>query len=323
MCLTCRSARLWSRALRGRASAFFYHHCVADSVSIRLLLREWFYRCFYPDLARRSAMEFLGPERSGSPAGWVRAAVDLMRWNACSKRVRRVPSVAAPDLSVGFGYRRLPDGTAHQLHQAAKQHHAKVGDLLVHALVNAVHLTMPPARACRPDVAIGTIRDTRVFDQPPDFARFGVRLGFAKVICPATIVADRQQLLATIAAEHRRHRLAVGGHANALDMRLGLAVGRLICSRSLGEFYRKRLPLSAGVSNVDLRESWVARHHPREIAEFFRISPTGPTLPIVVTPTTLGEQTNLAFTWRKQTFTAQSAAAFIDAFTASLMSWVA
>jgi hypothetical protein len=268
-------------------------------------------------------MEFLGPERMGSPAGWLRAAVDLMRWNASSKRVRRVPTVVAPDLSVGFGYRRLENGIARELHKAAKQHHAKVGDLLVHALVNAVQQTMPPPRVCRPDLAIGTIRDTRVFDQPPDFARFGMRLGFAKVVCPAAVVADRQQLLATIAAEHHRHRMVVGRQANALEMRLGLAVGRLLSPRSLGEFYRKRLPLSAGLSNVDLRQSWVAHHHPTEIAEFFRISPTGQTLPIVVTPTTLGEQTNLAFTWRKQTFTAQRAEAFIDAFTASLRSWVA
>lgn len=307
----------------GMRIGIFYHHWVADSVSIRLLLREWFYRCLRPDLASRGPMQFLGTERYGSPAGWVRAAADLLAWSVRAKRVRRVPAVGATDLTVDFGYRLLPDGTAAQLHQAARQRQVKVGDLLVHALAEAVAKTMPLTHAHRPDLAIGTIRDTRVFDQPPDFQRFAMRLGFANIICPAVILADRERLLTTIAAEHHRHRQAAVRQANALEMRLGLAVGRFLSPPSLCEFYRKRLPLLAGVSNVDLSRSWVSHHHPAAIAAFFRISPAGPTLPMVVTPTTLGEQFNVAFTWRKQAFSPEHARAFMDAFTTSLTSWIA
>jgi hypothetical protein len=254
-------------------------------------------------------------------AAALRAAADLLAWSVRVKRARRLSSDDYGDLQVDFRYLRLPDGTARQLRAAAGKHGVKVGDLLVHALAETVHQVMPPAHRRRPDIAIGTIRDTRSLDRVPDFERFGMRLSFANVICPADCVEDRDRLLARIAAEHRRHRSPAARHARFMEMRLALATGRLLGRQRLLEFYRKRLPLSAGVSNVDLSQSWVAREHPGEIAEFFRISPLGPTLPIVVTPTTLGEQFNLAVTWRRQVFPTARAERFIDVFVSSLLSW--
>jgi len=81
-------------------------------------------------------------------------------------------------------------------------------------------------------------------------------------------------------------------------MAFALAAGALLDDRNVKELYRKRMPLAGGISNVTLQRSWAAEAHPKLITEYMRFSPTGPFLPLVLTPTTLGDRLHLGITVR-------------------------
>ena len=49
-----------------------------------------------------------------------------------------------------------------------------------------------------------------------------------------------------------------------------------------------RMPLAAGISNVNLNRSWAAAYHPAPLLDYLRVTPTGPMLPLVFTTTTIG-----------------------------------
>jgi hypothetical protein len=62
-------------------------------------------------------------------------------------------------------------------------------------------------------------------------------------------------------------------------------------------FMRNALPMTAGVSNVLLREPWIDRNR-QSILGYSRGVPTGPNVPLVLAPTTLGDSMNIGVTYR-------------------------
>lgn len=300
----------------------FYHHWVADSISIRMLIREWFYRCCAPQLASRRALVM----RDGAAGGvsWgssFRAVGSLLAWSMHVKQVRRLSPQAQENLDVGFRLLQLPDGTAGRLHRAARLRGVKVTDLMLCSLVQTCHRQMPVTHAHRPGLAVGTIRDIRATNPRDNGDAFGMALSSATITCPASTLDGTEGLLNHIAAENKRHREPSSLAAHRLTLRLGLLAGRLMNHRSLIDFYRRRMPLSGGLSNVNLNDTWVAHHHPSPITSFVRISPTGPMLPLVMTPTTLCEKFNIAITFRKTVFAPDAIDALLCMLVDSLESW--
>ena len=86
----------------------------------------------------------------------------------------------------------------------------------------------------------------------------------------------------------------------------------------LADFYRKRCPLAAGVSNVNLNRDWPSCVHPSPLLRYSRVSPTGPMLPIVFTPTTLGRSLEIGFTYRTGDVGEAVAQNVFDAFVSRL-----
>ena len=302
----------------------FYHHWVADSVSIRMLMREWFYRCCAPQLASRQAVVM----RDASPGGWswgysLRAFRSLLDWTERVKQVRRLSAQAQDNLDVAFRLLQLPDGTADRLHRTARIRDVKVSDLMLCSLAQTCHRHMPANHKHRPGLAVGIVRDLRTANPRDNRDAFGMALDSATINCPASTLDGREDLLQHIAAENQRHRESSSIAAHQLNLRLGLAAGRLLSHRSLIAFYRRRMPLSGGLSNVNLSDTWVARHHPSPIASFVRISPTGPMLPLVMTPTTLCEKFNIAITFRKTVFTPEAIDSLLRTLVDSLEAWCA
>ena len=81
-------------------------------------------------------------------------------------------------------------------------------------------------------------------------------------------------------------------------MAAAATVGRLVPDAKLYHFYRKEVPHLGGVSNVNLNGTWAENYHPAPLAEYFRVSPTGPLVPVVFTLTTLGARLHLSLTYR-------------------------
>ena len=96
----------------------------------------------------------------------------------------------------------------------------------------------------------------------------------------------------------------------------GLAFHRFFGDKTkdLVNFYRKRFPLCAGISNVNLNDSWVGKYHPSPLLEYIRVSPTGPMMPVVFTPTTLGDQLHFGLSTRDSIVAPENAQALADLF---------
>jgi hypothetical protein len=307
----------------GPRLGIIYHHWMADSFSVRLLLREWFYR-LTPAGEPRTAPFPLLPDQS--PSGMLRhlpsSIAALWQWAVDVKAVRRSKPEAMENYEAGYRVVRLPDGTAAQLHTIAHNGGLKVTDLLLCSLARTCHKHLPAVQLHRPALALGSIRDLR---SPAGNSgdHLGVSLGFNNMICPTDLLEDRSRLLKHIARISQWHRTPAAVHASRLELRLALALSNWCSPGSMREFYRKRMPLSGGLSNVDLTHSWVLQHHPHAISEFFRASPVGPMLPVVITPTTLGSKFNIAITWRTSLFTRENSEAFIETLLEDLATWPA
>jgi hypothetical protein len=50
---------------------------------------------------------------------------------------------------------------------------------------------------------------------------------------------------------------------------------------------------------VNLNRDWPARFHPDPLMQYIRVSPAGPMMPVVFTPTTLGNTLNIGLTCRR------------------------
>lgn len=296
-----------------------YHHWVADSVSVRVLMREWFVRMAGCGERRREHLAMLPDDSASRSTESIRSAIRLL---CAMKRTRRLPRKACLDLEVEHRLLHLPDDTAQALRDTGHMLGVKVSDLMLCTLTELCNKYLPAAHPHRPDLAIGCIRDTRTAADGND--AFGAALAFTPVLCPDALIGDRTALLTHIAKQTARHRQGGVGRAGAsaaVGTRLAILALGLVRRRHVMEFIRKRMCFSAGLSNVDLTQTWVTQHRP-VLAEYYRVSPTGPALPLVITPTTAGRQFNISLTWRKSAISATAIAAIMEDIERGLAAWV-
>jgi hypothetical protein len=304
-----------------------YHHWIADSVSIRNLLREWFLRLYEPVEASRVPLRhpttgywpLFGPDA----AHWDLPGnvLDVFRWSSRLKRARRVENRSFPDLKTRFTLHRLPDGLVDQLLPVARAAGATLNDLFLAAMAMACDqfVAAPPTQK-RTDLALGVIVDLRSQSAEALEKTFGLFLGFTNVLCGIQHLRDWNELVTHIADQNRQNKRNASAQASMLRMLGGRIVGGILPQRRLLEFYRKRLPLAAGISNVNLNRSWVAKYHPDIILDYIRVSPTGPMLPVVFTPSTLGHRLHFGLTHRISVLPNDAAAGCAEIFTNSLIS---
>lgn len=291
-----------------------YRHVVADSASIRLIMRAWFERLYLDRTpARVSLAGDLGPRRSL----WQTARIAIREFARLRrvKRVRRLPAERA-DPTSAVAWRRIdwPNGAIDRALAAARRRGVKLNDVFLAAAAMACRDLMPLERpARRTDLGIGTIVDVRPADRPAQ-THFGLSLGFLQTFWRPDELTSLDAALAAAAAASRSAR--ENGDADASLLRLTFAERfcRSRCLEDTAEFYRKRCPLAAGISNVNLNRDWPAAHHPSPLVNYTRISPLGPMLPLVFTPTTLGTRANLGLTYRTSVLDDAAADAVIAAF---------
>jgi hypothetical protein len=283
-----------------------YQHWVADSVSIRLLMREWFVRQFDPAAAsdrpvRTQAGGYLmlfGPHRAGWHAG--EALLSGMRWQSQFRRARRIedPEIFR-DLTVRFSLFPTSAGLIDGLCTLAKKSKVTVNDLFLAALAEACDRHIPaPRRYRRQDLTIATIVDLRSKSPRPLDDVFDLLLGFTSVSCRHDHLHDWDALLHVVAAQTRRQKLTGAPQSSWLRMLGGLIAGHFLPPDRIPEFYRKRVSLAGANSNVNLNSSWAARYNPDPLLEYVRVAPTGPMTPLVFTTTTLGHGMSIGMTYR-------------------------
>lgn len=302
-----------------------YHHWVADSVSIRLLLREWFYRRYQPELVRRTPLghppggywSLLGPWR----ADWNLGAglLSSIRWSSRNRRVARLEQSAPSDFNCRVSLHEVGTGLITPLLEFARRSSATLNDLFLAVVAEVCNQFVPLRKSRRrTDVALGTIVDLRPYS-PKDLSdTFGLFLGFTSTVCRPDDLADFSRLLKAIALQSQAHKKTNMPLSSPVRMFAGLAVGTFYDCNQMVEFYRKRVPLAGGISNVNLNRSWAAEFHPSPILDYIRVSPTGPMMPLVFTPTTLGDQLHFGLTYRPSVIPTPRAAQMAEMFTQRL-----
>jgi hypothetical protein len=296
-----------------------YWHWIADSFSMRLLMRRWLDRLLDPESPAPPPLVvpptgYLGALRQGK-ARWSLGSglLDSARWVARLKRVRRV--AFASDLTARFTRHDSPAGLVPALLQQARARGVTLNDVFLTAMAQCVDLLSMlerPGRRCR--LALGTIVDLRPQTIPSVQEGFGLFLGFTTSVCGPEHMADFEVLLNELAEQSQRFRRTHAAESSMIRMGMGLVAGKVLKRRKLMNFYRKRVPIAAGISNVNLNPTWAGDYYPDRLLDYLRVSPTGPMTPVVFTPTTLGDRLNLGLTCRAVLISPQSQQALGEAF---------
>ena len=298
-----------------------YQHWVADSISIRLLMREWFLRLYDPAAASSARVRqpdhgywmLFGPHNSN----WhlIEGSIQTFRRYFRYRQVQKTDSNAINEPAVEVRIDSSNDGLIDHVLRYARANQVKVNDVFVATMADLCQRFVPlQTRAKRTDIAVGSIVDLRPYSQTKLDDVFSIFLGFHSVVCTPREMNEWRTLLASVAKQNRDHRTSGMIQSSLLWMISALNVGRFVRPDKLYHFYRKEVPLAGGVSNVNLNPSWATRYHPDPIISYLRVSPTGPMTPIVFTTTTLGSNLQVGVTYRKGLIGAERAESMSNGF---------
>ena len=285
-------------------AGIIYHHWVADSVSIRTLLREWFVRVYDPSRARKEPVRlpdagyrsFFGLGRGAAAVG--QGVLAAARWASSLRRARRFEEKLQPDFSVRFAVRHAQPGFLTPILEGARRQGVTLNDLFMAAIARVCDAHVPlKHRPRRHSLALGSIVDLRPYSHGSLQDTFGLFLGFTNVVCRPAELREPRKLLKSIALQNHHQKQRGMPQASALRMLAGVTLGNVM-GRDVVHFYHKHLPLAGGISNVNLNRCWATGYHPDPLMDYIRVSPTGPMMPLVFATTTLGDTFHFALTYR-------------------------
>lgn len=288
-----------------------YDHWAADSVSARIIMRRILgrYLClalpngeppleYYPDTYRR----IFAPRLSA--ARLIRGAIEAAGQMIWRRTICRVPYTSVTHMPVGYTFAATADGTVDRLRHFARSLDATVHDVILAALGRAMaeHLPRRASRDGTCPMGIGTIVDTRG-DAAADLSHtLGAFLSYYAVRFAAEPNTGLDEVTRRV-AELTRPIKAQRAYLDAFaQMKLFSAVWPLLNRRRQAYFVRMVLPMTAGVSNVVVRDEWLDTSG-SPVVDYFRGAPTGPMLPLTLAVTTFGERMNLGITYRRTGFT--------------------
>ena len=305
-----------------------YHHWVADSVSIRMVLREWFYRMYEPARARATPLQiprggywhFFGP--GGGRWKLDDGVFSTLRLATRFGNARRIQE-NANDYRVACAVQALPEGMIDDLREAARRTSASsvesrrvtLNDIFLAAVAEACDgCGATPRGPGRQELALGTIVDLRPSCGQDLSEIFGLFLGFTTIVVRPQALGDWETLLASVAHQCAWQKQCALAQASQLRMAAAVLESRFLSPQRWVQFYLRHMPLAAGISNVNLGRTWAADYHPRLILDYLRFSPTGPALPAVFTPSSLGRRSHVAVTYRPGVVGEAGAARMIGSF---------
>jgi hypothetical protein len=303
-----------------------YQHWVADSVSMRMLLREWFCRLHDPDRVSGKPLEvpsggywrYFGPGR----AGWhpVEGAMSIVHSMGDFARARRLEEHGKAH-AVECSIHRLPEGMIELLRKAARGRRVTVNDLLLAALARACDEEGAAPRRSDRDLALGSIVDLRAMSGEDLGSTFSLFLGLTSVVIRPGALKDREQLLASIGVQNARQKETRAAQVSMLRMAAGFAQAQFLTEEQLAAFYRNYMPFFGGISNVNMNRSWAADYHPSRLLDYVRVAPTGPMVPLVMAVTTMGRRFSYVLTRRASVVDAARGKALAERFGEELTAW--
>ena len=287
-----------------------YDHWVADSVSARLILRHILGRyCglsirendepleLYPAtyreafgrrlrgvrLAMATAVRCAIGERTAPPGRWPIRRARKWPWAISCIRCRRT-GWSNCDISPALRERRSTN-------------------VLLAALARTMGEFLPRrwSRGKSREMALGSIVDTRPIARGDLSHTVGMFLAYYLV----RRGHDRKASLAETTREVAEMTRPIKERQRYLDSMVNMKFINMIWpylrESWKPHFMRKALPMTAGVTNIVLRERWLEENRGR-ILGYSRGSPIPPNVPLALAPTTLGDEMTIGITYRATGF---------------------
>jgi hypothetical protein len=298
-----------------------YEHWFADSPSLRAFMQRVFVHYSNnvenPPLLRLASADDDFLKHSGFG---FRALISCIRDYLRHRRAWRIHLSDPLDFGAGFFSTRFPDGAIDQIRAFAKKHGATVNDVFLATASQALgkfameqRKSEPNPRANRDCVAVATAVDLKSLSTRSLDDVFGFFVGYFTIVHDRPEIRPLPELVAAIACETSASKSA----AHALEFTWGLRIARWIWEwssrpRFKALLFQKGLPLLAGISNVNLTNSWadqreMTRGGRAMVLDYFRISPVGPLVPLVFTLTTIRDHLSLGVTYRTTAFSQKQA----------------
>jgi hypothetical protein len=291
--------------------SLIYDHWAADSVGARLVMRHVLGRYLDLDIPENEEpldlypgtyREVFAHRLQGHHLAWP--MLRSMRSWLDNRSTWRVAYASARQIATGYALHPVRPGAVQDIRQFARENEASVNDVFLAALCRAMAPFLPKrsAKAKSHDMTLGTIVDTRA-DASEDLSEsLGTFLGYylVRVAGDGNVGLDeltRRIAVVTSGKKQRRSYLD-----SAVNLRMASAIWPRLKPESRAHFARQALPLTAGISNVHLRGTWIERQGAGRILDFSRAASNGPSLPLVLSPTTIRDQMNIAVSYRATGF---------------------
>ena len=297
-----------------------YQHLAADSFSMRLLIRDVLNRYFCPRKPMdRDRLEVLLAEGKEAFRRFHRLSCYLKSITHSShlyfrlRQVYRLHEKGDGGETTSFRFFKTREGLADSLISACKRRGITLHEALIGALMVVLgELTLQQrTHHTRKGLALATILDVRQEANVDLSSSFGVYLRPCVLALKEPEIFDFETLLQTLAAQMRFEK------SKKTFMRAPVFFWYIVRSpkwfpfENTWEWYRKVYPLSAGLSYVKLQSSWFGESS-EQILDYIRVSPTGPALPLVFTPTTFKGELNFSLVWRNSVFVSQEVERLVD-----------
>ena len=170
-----------------------------------------------------------------------------------------------------------------------------------------------PSRGRKNGLALGSIVDTRGIADEDLSRAMGAFLGYYLVRSNPAATQGLDDVTRQIAARTRPIKTQHRYLDSLVNMQFVNSVWPWLSTTTRRHFMRKSLPMSGGMSNVVVRDAWMNDHRD-VILDYHRGVSTGPSMPIVLSPTTFGDHLNVGVSYRIAGFSRAKIDALMEMF---------
>ncbi len=288
-----------------------YDHWVADSTAARLLARRVLGRYLSLQIPENDATLDLYPRtyRDQFPSrlgGWrvIPTAVRSMSAWLTNRCGRQVANSVSSQRTVGFELLRTAPGTVEKLREYSHSLGVTVHDVILAAASRSLDAHLPcKASQKKRDMGLGTIVDLRGDAADELNESLGAFLSYYAVGRKRKSGEDLRKATQEIAAATRKIKRQRSYLGSLFTVQLSNIIWSRLNEDSRQFYMRNTLPLTAGVSNVYLRTSWINKYGKDLVLDYFRGVSTGPAMPLTLTPTTLNNRLSIGASYRLTAFT--------------------
>ncbi len=257
---------------------------------------------------RRTFATAVRPDRwCAYAAGTV---TELLRFRRCHRASQGDPT----DISAHVRFPAWPEDILLRIDAAARRFDVTINDVVLAALAEAIAMSTPErVTDRRRDLALAAIVDLRPLKAQQLMDRMGLYLGYFNVICPAEH-HEFEQILRTVHAQSAGAKARKTFLKAGLELQIAASLWPWIPAERRATYFSRHKPLAGAVTNIRVRDSWLAGELGESLGGWWRAASTGPMAPLAVSITTAAGRLTCGITSRSSGFAADAVESIVARF---------